>query len=203
LHVLVIMWHNFCSQAFIVVLKIKVNLGTPKMPFCGSWMRIQWVKKRLEAFLHPHFSFWPFMLDYEEYPYVFVFLSVFSEKNRSQKYVILVYLGKLLLLALYLKFLHKNDIFLLWAQQTKWRSSTLVSTPIWIFEKFLKLNFYCDLNFACIFNVYWILIIEWHINWIYTMMFVIVIYTHGGIFRFFGIIFHLMWFFLTLYLKIL
>jgi len=53
-----------------------------------------------------------------------------------------VYFGKLLLFLINLKFLHKNDIFWLWAQLIKWSSSTLVSTPIWIFGKNLKIQIF-------------------------------------------------------------
>jgi len=123
--------------------------------------------------------------------------------KRITKYVVLVYFGKLLLCAINLKFPHKNDIFWIWAQLTKWRSSTLVSTPIWIMKNFKYWIFYCNLNFGCIFNVYWILIIEWHENWVYTMIFFIKIHTQGEIFRFFQIIFYLIWFFFTFSSKIL
>jgi len=51
-----------------------------------------------------------------------------------------MYFGKLLLLVLNLKFLHKNDIFWVWVQLLKWRSSILVSTPIGILKKFIILN---------------------------------------------------------------
>jgi len=79
-----------------------------------------------------------------------------SEKNGSQKYANLVYFGKLLLLALNLKFLHKNCIFWVWAPLTKWSSSTLISTPIWILKKFLMLNillqFELRVYFQCLLN---------------------------------------------------
>lgn len=51
-----------------------------------------------------------------------------------------VYYGKLLLLALNLKFLPKNDVFWVWAQLTKWRSPILVPTPVGILNFFLILN---------------------------------------------------------------
>jgi len=68
-----------------------------------------------------------------------------------------VYFGKLLLFALNLKFLHKNDTFWIWTQLTKWSSSTLVSTPIWILEKkTLKFNFLWPfefwMHFQCLSN---------------------------------------------------
>jgi len=83
----------------------------------------------------------------------------------------------------------------------KWRSSTLVSSPIQNLEKFVKLNFYCNLNFGFIFNVHCILIIDVCGKSIYTMMFFTVIFTHNEIFRFLEIIFYLIRFFLQFFFK--
>jgi len=67
-----------------------------------------------------------------------------------------VFFGKLLLLALNLKFLHKNDLFWIWGQLTKWSSSTIISTPIRIFEKILKFKFLLPfefwMHFQCLSN---------------------------------------------------
>jgi len=68
----------------------------------------------------------------------------------------LVYFEKLFLLALNLKFLHKNDIFWVWTQLSKQISSTLVSIPIPILKKFLIFNillkFEIWMYFQCLLN---------------------------------------------------
>jgi len=65
-----------------------------------------------------------------------------------------LYFRKLLLLALNLKFLHKNDIFWVWIQLMKWRSSILISTLSRILKKFVILNillqFELWLSFQCL-----------------------------------------------------
>jgi len=83
------------------------------------------------------------------------------------KYANLVYFGKLFLLTLNLKFLLKNYIFWVWVQLTKWRSSTLVSTTLRIFKKFLILNiillqFELRVYFQCLLNS--IYIMTWKFN---------------------------------------
>jgi len=72
-------WSTWMSLQFRPPVEIEMdsNPGTPEAPFGGFWMRIRWDRKRLEAFLHPNFSFWPFMLDYEKYPYEFVVFKFF------------------------------------------------------------------------------------------------------------------------------
>jgi len=66
----------------------------------------------LEAFFHPRFSCW--WVGYEEYAIANVCLHIkekLVKKKQIKKHAILVYLlGKLMLLALNKKFLHKNDI---------------------------------------------------------------------------------------------
>jgi len=51
-------------------------------------------------------------------------------------------LERFLLLALNLKFLHKNVIFWVWAQLTKWRLYTLVSTPNGILKKRINIEYF-------------------------------------------------------------
>jgi len=65
-------------------------------------------------------------------------------------------LGELVAPSLGLHFLHRNDIFRIWAQLMKWSSYTLVSTPIRNIEKFLKLNIWMHFGlwayFQCLLN---------------------------------------------------
>jgi len=85
------------------------------------------------------------------------------------KYAILMYFGNLLLCALNLKFLHKNDILWIWVQLTKWSSSSLVSTPIWILKKFQILNillqFELWMYFQCLLNSNYRMIHKWSLHY--------------------------------------
>jgi len=119
---------------------------------------------RLEAFFHPLIFCWPSMWvikDIQLYLSSCQCLSLHKTdeklvKKWITKYANLVYFGKLLLLTLNLKFLHKNHIFWVWDQLTKWRSFSLVSSPIWILKNFIILNillqFELWMYFQCLFN---------------------------------------------------
>jgi len=111
-----------------------------------------------------------------------------------------VYFGKLLLLTLNLKFLHNNDIFWVWTQLTKWRSSTLVSTPS---ERILILNILLQFElwvyFQCLLNSIYRII--WKFNLHHDVHHR---HIHTSLnFLFFEIIFYLIWFFITFSSKII
>jgi len=62
--------------------------------------------------------------------------------------------------------------------------SNVVFNPIWNFEKFLKLNIYCNLTLGLWLYSIDILIIEWYINMVDGIIFYIIIYSYGKIFKF-------------------
>jgi hypothetical protein len=68
------------------------------------------------------------------------YLSSHEWEVRKKNGCIILLFQCILLLSLNLKFLLENDIFWVWAQLTKQRSPTLVSTPIGILGKFAILN---------------------------------------------------------------
>jgi len=98
------LWHFFSKflENFTLLRKLHAtfkklypfNPLTPSAPFYGVQMRMQGDEEHLKSIFHPYFSLLPFHV----------------AKDGSQNMLFLVYFGKLFLLALNLKFLHKRDI---------------------------------------------------------------------------------------------